>query len=57
MKKAIFWDLQGTLGGDAIGDIRDFEFYSFSIDALKLASSSGYMNIIITNQSRISKGF
>ena len=53
MKKAIFWDLQGTLGGDAIGDIRDFEFYSFSIEVLKLASLSGYMNIVIMNQSSI----
>ena len=56
MNKAIFLDLQGTLGGDAIGDITSFELYPFSIEALKLASKSQYLNIIITNQSRIGKG-
>lgn len=56
MKKAIFWDLQGILGGDAIGDITSFEFYPFALETLKLASKAGYMNIIITNQSRIGKG-
>lgn len=33
--KAIFWDLQGTLGGDATGDIKDFQFYPFTYEALK----------------------
>ncbi len=56
MHKAIFWDLQGTLGGDAVGDIRDFEPYPFAVDALRLAKSGGYYNLILTNQSRIGKG-
>lgn len=54
--KAIFWDLQGTLGGDAVSSIELFEPYSFSKEALKLAKESGYLNIVITNQSRIGKG-
>lgn len=54
--KAIFWDLQGTLGGDATGDIKDFQFYPFTYEALKLASKKGYLNIILTNQSRIGAG-
>lgn len=56
MNKALFWDLQGTLGGDAVASIELFEPYSFSKHALKMAKESGYHNIIITNQSRISKG-
>ena len=54
--RAIFWDLQGTLGGDATGDIREFEFYPFAFKALKCASEKGYINIILTNQSSIGKG-
>ncbi|MCH5183390.1 MAG: HAD-IIIA family hydrolase [Oscillospiraceae bacterium] len=56
MNKAIFWDLQGTLGGDAVASIELFEPYSFAKDALKLAKDAEYKNIVITNQSRISKG-
>lgn len=56
MDKALFWDLQGTLGGDAVASIESFEPYSFSKDALKLAKDNGYRNIVITNQSLIGKG-
>ena len=56
MNKAIFWDLQGTLGGDAIGSIENFTPYSFSKEALSLSRRNGYFNIIITNQSNIGKG-
>ena len=55
MRKALFWDLQGTLGGDAIASIEEFEPYSYSKDAIKLAKDNGYANIVITNQSRIGK--
>lgn len=56
MNKAIFWDLQGTLGGTATGNIHEFSFYPFSFDALKLAEEKGFMNIVITNQSKIGRG-
>ena len=56
MSKAIFWDLQGTLGGDAAADIDTFIPYSFSKSALQLSKQNGYLNIIITNQSKIGKG-
>ncbi len=56
MNKAIFWDLQGTLGGDAVASIELFEPYAFAKEALKLAKENGYKNIVITNQSKISKG-
>ena len=54
--KGLFWDLQGTLGGDAVASIEMFEPYQFSKEALKLAKDNGYKNIVITNQSRIGKG-
>ncbi len=56
MNKAIFWDLQGTLGGDAVASIEAFEPYPFAKEALQMAKAHGYCNIVITNQSRIGKG-
>jgi len=56
MKKAIFWDLQGTLGGEATADIDAFEPYVFSKSALLLSKENDFLNIVITNQSKISKG-
>lgn len=56
MPTAIFWDLQGTLGGDATGDVTAFSPYPFAKEALKLARDHGFLNIVITNQSRIGRG-
>lgn len=55
--KAVFLDLQGTLGGDGLGDIMDFEFYPYSIEAIKLLNDNNILAIVVTNQSRIAKGF
>lgn len=56
LNQAIFWDLQGTLGGDATASIEFFQPYPFAKEALKLAKANGFKNIVITNQSRIGKG-
>ncbi len=56
-KIAAFIDLQGTLGGDSMGDIRDFSFYPFAMDAIKLLNLHGILAIVVTNQSRIAKGY
>lgn len=56
MKKAIFFDLQGTLGGHGLGDITNFEFYPFAAEAIKLTNDSGYLAIVVTNQSNINRG-
>jgi len=56
MQKAIFWDLQGTLGGDAVASLETFQPYPFSCKALSEAKKAGYLNIVITNQSKIAKG-
>lgn len=55
--KTVFMDLQGTLGGNPIGDISDFEFYPRALEALKLLFNHGCRLIVITNQSRIAKGY
>lgn len=56
MAKAIFYDLQGTLGGEATANIEQFVSYPFAKEALALAKQKGYINIVITNQSKIGKG-
>lgn len=56
MKKAIFWDLLGTIGGDSKTLITNFEFFDESITALKLAQKKGLLNVVITNQSHIAHG-
>lgn len=55
-KPALCFDLQGTLGGEGLGDIRAFEFFSHTLSALKEIDYSKYLLYIITNQSHIGKG-
>lgn len=57
LNKAVFLDMQGTLGGAGIDDIRSFDFYPFSIGAIKKLNKNGILAIIITNQSNISWGY
>ncbi len=55
-RSAVFLDLQGTLGGEGLGDIQDFEFYPSAIPAIRLLNQSGLFAIVVTNQSHIAKG-
>lgn len=54
--KTVFMDLQGTLGGDPLGDISSFSFFPRALDGLKLLQEKGYRLVVVTNQSRIAKG-
>lgn len=56
-KNAVFLDMQGTLGGTGIDDISTFEFYPFSMEAIKLLNQNGILAIVTTNQSNISRGY
>jgi D-glycero-D-manno-heptose 1,7-bisphosphate phosphatase len=56
-KAAVFLDLQGTLGGDGLDDIRHFSFYKSAILAIKLINDIELLTIIITNQSHIARGY
>jgi len=53
---AAFLDLQGTLGGNGLDNINTFEFYPFSIEAIKQLNENNILAIVITNQSGIEKG-
>lgn len=55
-KSAVFLDLQGTLGGEPLGDIRDFSFYPFAVEALRLIADARLQVFFVTNQSHIAKG-
>ncbi|MDQ3820929.1 MAG: HAD-IIIA family hydrolase [Acidobacteriota bacterium] len=55
-RRAVFFDLQGTLGGEGFGHILNFSFYHFAIPAIKLINESGLIVVITTNQSDIGKG-
>jgi D-glycero-D-manno-heptose 1,7-bisphosphate phosphatase len=54
--RAVFLDLQGTLGGDGLGDVRGFSLYPFAIQAVHLINELGLLAIVVTNQSRIASG-
>lgn len=49
-------DLQGTLGGDGLGNFREFTFYPCTVPALSLPNRIGMLNIVLANQSHIAKG-
>lgn len=57
MNKAIFLDRDGTLIKDKgyIGQIKEVEFYSYTIDCLKKLQEK-YLLFIITNQAGVGKG-
>jgi D-glycero-D-manno-heptose 1,7-bisphosphate phosphatase len=57
LNKGVFLDLQGTLGGDGLGDIMDFQFFTCSIEAIKLLNKHNILAIVVTNQSHISRGY
>ena len=52
---AVFLDLQGTLGGEGLADIRDFSFFPSAFEALRLLNVNNLPAIVITNQSNIGK--
>lgn len=56
-RRAVFLDMQGTLGGNGVDDISTFEFYPFSINAIKKLNEKSILAIVITNQSNISRGY
>ena len=55
--RAVFLDLQGTLGGDGLGDVRDFTLYPSAIPAIRLINATGLLAIVVTNQSHIARGY
>lgn len=56
MNKAVFLDVQGTLGGGGLDDISTFSFFPCAIEAIKMLNANDILAIAITNQSHIAKG-
>ena len=56
--KTIFLDRDGTLNFDPgyISTVKDFKFYNFTFDALKLFKNTDCNFCIITNQSGVARG-
>ena len=57
--KAVFLDRDGTINVDKnyLYKIEDFEFLPGAVEGLRLLQSSGFLLIIITNQSGIARGY
>jgi D-glycero-D-manno-heptose 1,7-bisphosphate phosphatase len=51
----VFIDLQGTLGGESLGDISNFKFYDNAKKALLKFNENNINIFIVTNQSHIAK--
>lgn len=59
MKKAVFLDRDGVINEDHdyVYKIEDMDFIPRTIEGLKKLHNSGYLLIIITNQSGIGRGY
>lgn len=59
MNKAVFLDRDGTLNFDAgyLSKVEDIYIFEGVVNSLKSLKESGYLNIIITNQSGIARGY
>lgn len=57
--KAVFLDRDGTLCEEVnyLSRPEDLRLFSFSAEAVRLLNQSGYLVILITNQSGIARGF
>ncbi len=59
MNKAVFLDRDGTLNYDVgyLSKLDNIYIFEGVVDSLKRLKDSGYLNIIITNQSGIARGY
>lgn len=59
MNKAVFWDRDGTINVEKkyLHKISDFEFMPGVLDIMFYYKKLGYLQILITNQSGIARGY
>ncbi|MBS1493568.1 MAG: HAD family hydrolase [Bacteroidetes bacterium] len=59
MNKAVFLDRDGTINEevDYLKRVEDLKVYSYTTEALEILKELGFLNIIITNQSGVARGF
>ena len=58
-RKAVFLDRDGVLNKEVsfVKTPKELQIYDFAAPAIKLLNNSGYLCIVITNQSMIARGF
>ncbi len=58
-KPTVFLDRDGTINYDAgyINDTDNFVIYPFAAQSIKMLNDSGYLVVVITNQSGLGRGF
>ena len=58
-RKAVFIDRDGTLIEDAgyLSRVEDLRIFPFSLSALRLLKTSGFLVVVVTNQSGVGRGF
>ncbi len=58
-KPVVFLDRDGTINYDAgyINDVDNFVMYPYAAQAIRMLNNSGYLVIVITNQSGLGRGF
>lgn len=59
MKRAVFLDRDGTINieKDYLYQVKDFEFVPGAEEAIRLLNQSGFMVIVVTNQSGVARGY
>jgi UDP-N-acetylmuramoyl-tripeptide--D-alanyl-D-alanine ligase len=59
MRKAIFLDRDGTINFDVgyLSKVKDISIFDGVVSSLKSFKDSGFLNLIITNQSGIARGY
>jgi len=59
MKRAVFLDRDGTINLEKgyLFRIEDFEFVPGAPEAIRLLNESGFLVIVVTNQSGVARGF
>ena len=58
LRRAIFIDRDGTLNEEVgyVRNLSDFRLFDFSAEAVKLINQSGWLAIVVTNQSAVGRG-
>lgn len=59
MNKAVFLDRDGTINIDINGYVKtpeEFELFPYAAKAIKMLKKSGYLVIVVTNQSGVARG-
>ncbi len=59
MRRALFMDRDGTVSPEVgfLDDVERVELLPRSAEAIRLATQSGFVTVLVTNQSGVARGF